>query len=387
MDFADRLGRIPPYLFAKIDDAVARKRSEGVDVISLGIGDPDLPTPENIVSVMQDAVANPAYHTYPSYEGMPSFREAVASWYKRRFGVDLDPETEVLTLIGSKEGVGHTPLAFVNPGDAVLVSNPGYPVYRIGTILADGVPVDLPLQKENNFLPDLTAVDEKDAKAAKLMYINYPSNPTAACADKKFFSEVVEFAREHDIIVCHDAPYSEVAFDGYRAPSFLEVDGAKEVGIEFHSLSKTYNMTGWRIGSASGNADVIAGLGKVKQNIDSGAFEAVQVAGVEALTGPQDAVKEGNRILQERRDLMVEGLRGLGWDVKKPKATFYLWIPVPTKESSIDFAARVLDETGVVVTPGVGFGSYGEGYVRVSLTQKTERLREALERLKKLKKI
>jgi LL-diaminopimelate aminotransferase len=315
---------------------------------------------------------------------MMEFRVAAAGWYKKRFGVDLDPSKEVLTLIGSKEGIGHTPLAFVNPADVVLYTDPGYPVYKIGTILADGVPQPIPLTSENKFLPDFSKIPKAKLKKAKLLFINYPNNPTAAVADKKFLAEAVDFARENKILVCHDAPYSEITFDGFRAPSILEVEGSMEVAIEYHSLSKTYNMTGWRIGWACGNADAIKGLGKVKQNVDSGAFDAVQEAGVEALNGPQDEYKKNLRTWESRRNLMVAGLSKLGWKVEKPKATFYLWAPVPTKEKSIDFARRVLDECGVVLTPGVGFGEYGEGYVRMALSQTEKRLKEALDRLGKL---
>jgi len=384
MKYAERISRIPPYLFAEIDAAIAGKKKEGVDVISLGIGDPDIPTPKNIVEAGKLALENPANHQYPSYAGMLSFREAAAGWYKKRFNVDLDAEKQVVTLIGSKEGIGHTPLAFVNPGDAVLYTDPGYPVYKIGTILADGGPVPIPLLAENDFLPDLSAIPKEKVDKAKLFFLNYPNNPTTACASLEFFGEVVEFAKENNILVCHDAPYSEITYDGYKAPSILEVDGAMDVAIEYHSLSKTYNMTGWRIGWACGNAEAIAGIGKVKQNVDSGAFQAVQEAGIEALNGSQNGYTESMKVWESRRDMMVAGLNKLGWSVEKPKATFYLWIPVPTGEPSIDFAKKVLDECGVVVTPGVGFGQAGEGYIRMALTQNEARLTEALERLEKL---
>ena len=385
MDYAHRIGEIPPYLFAEIDKAIAGKKAQGVDVISLGIGDPDNPTPENIINALRKASEKPENHKYPSYAGMTEFRSAAADYIKKRFNVTLNPEEEVLTLIGSKEGIAHIPLAFINPGDTVLCSNPGYPVYEIGTILAGGTPIPVPLTKENDFKPDLSSIDSETALKAKLMHVNYPNNPTAATADKKFYEELIDFARENGIIICHDAAYSEVCFDDYQAPSFLEEDGAKEVGIEFHSLSKTYNMTGWRIGFAAGNKDIIEGLGKVKQNIDSGAFNAIQEAGIEALTGPQESVAENNRIIEKRRDLMVKGLGQLGWEVPTPKATFYLWVPVPEKDyTSIEYSKKVLDETGVVVTPGVGFGEYGEGYIRISLTQGRDRLEEALERLSKI---
>ena len=383
METSERIKEIPPYLFAEIDRAIERKKAAGVDVISLGIGDPDIPTPKNIIERLCTAAHDPKNHRYPSYNGMFSYREAVAKWYKRRFNVTLDANKEVVALIGSKEGIAHVPLAFVNPGDVVLYTDPGYPVYKIGTILAGGKPVAMPLLEENDFLPDLEKIDPKTRKAAKLMHLCYPNNPTAAVASKEFFKEIVDFARDNEIIVCHDAPYSEIAFDGYRAPSFLETPGAKEVGIEFHSLSKTYNMTGWRIGMASGNSDVISGIGKIKENVDSGAFQAVQEAGIEALTGP--SIAKNVKIFTERRDLMVDGLNDLGFEVNKPKATFYLWFRIPkTYKKSMEFSADLLNKTGVVMTPGNGFGEAGEGYVRCALTQSKERLEEALGRIKKM---
>lgn len=383
MEYSKRIQKIPPYLFAEIDRAIDEKRNEGVDVISLGIGDPDLPTPKNIIDALHNAAQDPENHRYPSYVGMLRFREAVAEWYKRRFNVSLNPEGEVVTLIGSKEGIGHIPLAFTNPGDINLVPSPAYPVYRIGTILADGIPRDMPLLEENGFKPDLSKIPAGDAKRARLMFINYPNAPTTATAEKEFFKEVIDFAKDNDVIVCHDNPYSEMTFGGYKAPSFLEFQGAKDVGIEFHSLSKTYNMTGWRIGFVSGNADVLAGLGKVKENIDSGAFQAVQFAGIEALEGPQDSVAKNMKILQERRDIMVDGLNEIGFDVNRPKATFYLWFKIPSSyKSSVEFSQTLLDKTGVVMTPGVGFGEHGEGYVRCAITQNKERLQEVIKRIK-----
>ncbi len=383
MRYASRIKKIPPYLFAEIDRAIAAKRSEGVDVISLGVGDPDIPTPANIVEKIKEAVDDSLNHRYPSYNGMLSFRTAAAGWYKRRFGVSFDPESEVIALIGSKEGIAHIPLAFIDSGDVALVPDPAYPVYKIGTVLADGVPVEMPLLEENGFKPDLGSIDKKTAQKAKLLFLNYPNNPTSATAGLDFFKEVVDFAQDNDVVICHDAPYTEVVFGGYKSKSFMEVRNAKEVGVEFHSLSKTYNMTGWRIGFVVGNSEVIAGLGKIKENIDSGAFQAVQYAGIEALEGPQDAVRENMKVFEQRRDLMVEGFQDLGWDVSKPKATFYLWFKIPASyTSSMDFASDLLDNAGVVLTPGVGFGRYGEGYVRCSLTQSMERLKEALERIK-----
>lgn len=382
MDFAKRISQLPPYLFAEIDRKIAWAKSQGVDVISLGIGDPDIPTPPHIVEALQEEARNPQNHRYPSYEGLPEFREAVAEWYQKRFGVTLDPKKEVVSLIGSKEGIAHIPLCFVDPGDITLVPDPGYPVYRIGTLLAGGQAFPMPLLEENGFLPDLEMIPEDVRHKAKILYINYPNNPTAATAPLEFFERVVDFARRYDIVVCHDAAYSEVAFDGYKAPSFLETRGAKDVGIEFHSLSKTFNMTGWRIGWACGNADVIEALGRVKTNIDSGVFQAIQYAGIAALRGPAAPVQEASRIYQRRRDVVIEGLRELGWDIAPPKASFYIWARVPRGFDSIGFASHLLERAGVVVTPGVGYGIYGEGYFRISLTLKEERIREALSRMK-----
>jgi len=380
--YADRINSLPPYLFAAIDKAKAEVINKGVDVINLGIGDPDMPTPPHIVEAMKKSLDNPARHRYPSYEGMPSFRNAAAQWYKRIMNVTLNPEDEVLTLIGSKEGIAHIPLAFLNPGDVSLVPDPGYPVYNIGSILASAKPFKMPLLAENEFLPDLDAIPKDIAKKAKLMFLNYPNNPTSATASFKFFEEVVDYAHENDIIVVHDDAYSEMTFDGYKAPSFLNVSGAKDVGIEMHSLSKTYNMTGWRLGFAVGNRDILAGLGKVKTNVDSGAFESVQEAGIAALTGPQDCVASMNKIYRERRDALLTGLGELGLDVKPPKATFYVWAQVNGKAS--DFSTMLLEKAGIVATPGNGFGEYGEGYMRFALTQSVERINEAVERMRKL---
>ena len=379
---ADRLKQLPPYLFKEIDRKKAEVRARGVDIIDLGVGDPDLPTPPHIIEAGQRAMADPAHHRYPSYSGMNGFKVAAAGWYQKRFKVELDETTEVVSLIGSKEGIAHFPLAFVNPGDVALVPTPAYPVYHIGTLFAGGESYSMPLLSENGFLPDLNAIPESVADRARVMFINYPNNPTAAVADRTFFEEVIGFARQHGVIVCHDAAYTEMAFDGYRPLSFLEVDGAKEVGVEFHSLSKTYNMTGWRIGFAVGNAEGIEALGAVKSNIDSGVFEAVQMAGIEALTGDQWCVREMVQIYTRRRDLLIEGLRDCGFEVKPPKATFYLWIKVPEGYTSAGLTARLLEDAGLVVTPGNGFGEPGEGYFRIALTQTRERLTEAITRLK-----
>ena len=378
---ADRLKQLPPYLFAELDRKKAEARERGVDVIDLGVGDPDLSTPDNIIDRLAEASRVPAHHRYPSYTGMNSFREAVARWYKQRAGVDLDPLQEVVSLIGSKEGIAHIPLAFINPGDVALVPSPAYPVYAIATMFAGGTPYEMPLLKENGFLPDLSIIPAEVLVSAKMMFINYPNNPTAALATKDFFKAVVEFAQQHNIMICHDFAYSEMAFDGYVPPSFLETPGAKEVGIEFHSLSKTYNMTGWRIGWAAGNADIIGGLGRIKSNIDSGIFEAIQIAGIEALEGDQQCLADMREIYTERRDILVAGLKKLGINVEPPKATFYVWFEAPSGYDSSSFAALLLEKAGIVATPGNGFGDPGEGYVRMALTVSKERLQEAVERI------
>lgn len=376
--FAKRIDNLPPYLFARIDEMKAKKRAEGVDVIDLGVGDPDLPTPPHIVQALIDAAKDPDNHHYPSYLGMQAYREAVAGWYQRRFSVDLDPATEIISLMGSKDGVAHIPEALVNPGDYVLVPSPGYPVYSTGALFSEGKVHEMPLLQENAFLPVLEDIPKEVAKASRLMWINYPNNPTSAIAPPKFFDEVVEFAREHNIVVVSDNAYSEVSFDGYKAPSFLEADGASEVGIEMHSLSKTYNMTGWRIGMAVGNKDIIRGLGIVKTNIDSGTFNPVQHAAIAALSGPQDCVADACAIYQERRDVLVNGLQKLGFEIEAPKATFYVWLKV---NDSMAVAAKMLNDVGIVVTPGIGFGTSGEGYVRFAITRSVDRIRQAIERM------
>jgi LL-diaminopimelate aminotransferase len=380
--WANRIEQLPPYLFAEIDLKTNELKSRGVDVIDLGIGDPDIPTPSNIINALKAAADNPENHRYPSYVGMLSFREAVSGWYYKRFGVNLEAQSEVLTLIGSKEGIAHAPLAFIDPGDIVLIPNPGYPVYRVATTFAGGAPYDMPLLRENDFLPDLDSIPENVRRQAKMMFLNYPNNPTTAVTGKDFFEKVVDFASRNDILVCHDAAYTEIAFDGLKPPSFLEVDGAQEVGIEFHSLSKTFNMTGWRLGFCVGNKKAIAGLGKIKTNIDSGAFQAIQHAGIEALNNYTLGIEERKTIYEERRDIFCKGLEEVGLNYYPPKATFYVWFEVPEGVSSKDYASKILTKTGIVVTPGTGFGVYGEGYIRVSITIGTERLSEAVKRLK-----
>jgi LL-diaminopimelate aminotransferase len=379
--YSARIENLPPYLFARIDAMKAEKVRQGVDVIDLGIGDPDLPTPPHIVEALCEAARDPANHHYPSYAGMPAFRSAVADWYRARFGVTLDPATEVLALMGSKDGIAHIPEAFVNRGDIVLAPDPGYPVYRTSTLFAEGQAYGIPLLAEHDFLPVLEDIPAIIAEKARLMFLNYPNNPTSAIAPSSFFAEVVDFARDHGIVVVHDNAYSEIAYDGYRAPSFLETDGAMEVGIEMHSLSKTYNMTGWRIGMACGNAEVIAGLSRIKTNVDSGVFNAVQHAGIRALSGPQDVVQENCAIYQERRDVLVSGLRSLGFEVRVPKATFYVWMHTG---DGMECARRLLDEAGVVATPGIGFGDAGKEYVRFAITRSVERIEQALGRIREV---
>jgi len=387
IEYADRIKQLPPYLFAAIDAKKAEVQAQGVDVIDLGVGDPDMPTPAHIVQSLQLAATNADNHQYPSYVGMLSFRKAVADWFLRRFGVSFDPATEVVSLIGSKEGIAHMPLAFIDPGDYVLVPDPGYPVYAIATSFAGGVPYMMPLKAENSFLPDLDSIPAEIAQKAKLMFINYPNNPTGAVADIDFYLKVIEFAARYNIIVCHDAAYTEMAYDGYKPLSFLEVPGARDVGIEFHSLSKTYNMTGWRIGFAIGNPELVAGLGKVKTNIDSGAFQAIQEAAITALSSDQLCVREMCDIYRRRRDLMVSFLIKAGFTLASPRATFYLWINNPEGMTSAQVSAMFLEKAGVVVTPGNGFGDAGEGYFRISLTVSEERLNEAGERIVKVLKV
>ncbi|MBX6770579.1 MAG: LL-diaminopimelate aminotransferase [Chloroflexi bacterium] len=380
-EVARRLAALPPYLFVEIDRKRREAIARGIDVINLSIGDPDLPTPPPIVRALARAARDPANHRYPESEGLERFRQAVSDWYRRRFGVELSPQREVLTLIGAKEGIGHLPLAVVNPGDIVLIPDPAYPVYRAGTIFAGGTPYEMPLRRENGFLPDLGAIPRSVLERARLMFLNYPNNPTGAVAPVSFYEEVVEFARRHNIIVAQDNTYSEICFDGYRPPSFLQVPGAKDVGIEFHSLSKTFNMTGWRIACAVGRAEVIEALRMVKSNLDSGAFQAVQEAGIVALSMAEEISRRNSAIYQRRRDVLVRGLRKVGLEVDAPRATFYVWLRVPPGQDSAGFVARLIETAGIVATPGSGFGKEGEGYVRFALTAPIPRLREAIGRL------
>ncbi|MDA8091858.1 MAG: LL-diaminopimelate aminotransferase [Nitrospiraceae bacterium] len=383
VEYAERLRHLPPYLFAEIDRLKREEVKKGADLIDLSIGDPDLPTPKHIVESLKRASEKPEHHRYPSYEGMLSFRQAVAGWYNRRFGVHLDPLTEVLSLIGSKEGIGHIPLAFTGPGDVVLYTSPGYPVYPVGALFAGAEGYPLPLLESNNFLPELASIPEDVLKRARLLFINYPNNPTGATADEDFFKKVVEFAGRHNIIVCHDAAYSEIYYDGKKPASFLQTPGAKDVGIEFHSLSKTYNMTGWRLGFAVGHRGVIAGLGKIKTNLDSGVFQAVQEAGISALNTEDADLSSIRQTYQQRRDALYTGLTEQGIHVIKPEAAFYLWARCPKGFDSRSFASHLLEKAAVVATPGVGFGQPGEGYIRFALTVPVERIGEAVRRIGK----
>ena len=385
-EFSERLAKLPPYLFAEIDKAKRQAKAKGRDIVDLGIGDPDLPTPGHIIKALHRASLEPDNHHYALDSGMPQLRQAIAKWYKKRFKVELDPDTEVLPLIGSKEGIAHIPLAFINPGDYVLVPDPCYPPYKNGTVFAGGMPYLMPLLAENDFLPDLDRIDPTVSNKAKMMFINYPNNPTGAVADEEFYKKTLDFAHRNNILICSDAAYSEVCYDKYRPVSILQVVGARDRAIEFHSLSKTYNMTGWRIGWACGNKKAIQGLAKVKSNIDSGIFQAVQLAGIAALEGPQEPVVRANKTYKERRDALVNGLNSLGWKVSKPKATFYVWAKVFPGYNSASLAKALLEKADIIVTPGNGFGRYGEGYIRMALTVPRDRIKTAVQRIKKFLK-
>ncbi|MFA6217225.1 MAG: LL-diaminopimelate aminotransferase [Candidatus Omnitrophota bacterium] len=383
-EISKRLKQLPAYLFLEIDKAKRQARKEGRDIIDLGIGDPDQPTPKFIIKALFKAAQDPVNHRYALDQGMPALRQAISKWYKTRFNVILEPDSEILPLIGSKEGIAHFPFAFLNQGDYSLVPDPCYPPYKGGTILAGGKPYLLPLLEKNGFLFDLKKIPLSIRKKAKILYMNYPNNPTGATCSIDFYKKVIDFAHTYKIIVISDLAYSEIAYDGYKPKSFLEIDGAREIGIEFHSLSKTCNMTGWRIGWACGNKRLVSALAKVKSNIDSGIFSAIQVAGVIALEGQSEHSEHMCQLYQARRDILVSGLTALGWDVKKPRATFYVWAKIPEKNKSIDFAQEILKKTNIVVTPGVGFGKYGEGYIRFALTVNKERMKEAVGRLRSL---
>jgi len=381
MKFSRRMEKLKPYLFVEINKKIAEKKARGEEVISFAIGDPDIPTPPHVIERLCQAAHDPANHRYPETAGLPELCQAIAGWYQRRFNVSLDPETEVLPLIGSKEGIGHIAFCFIDQNDIALVPDPAYPVYSISTLLAGGQPYYLALKEENNFLPDLDSISNDVLRKAKLLWINYPNNPTGAVAGLDFYNKVVEFARQYDIAVCHDGPYSEVAFDGYQPASFLQANGAKAVGVEFQSLSKIYNMTGWRIGMVVGNAKMIDALRRLKSNLDSGIPQAIQYAAIAALTGPQECIAEHNTVYQRRRDLVIKVLTKIGLKVTVPKASFYVWAEVPNGYNSVDFTADLLDQVGVAVTPGVGYGQSGEGYVRLSLTVPDAALEKGLLRL------
>ncbi|HXG36930.1 MAG TPA: LL-diaminopimelate aminotransferase [Dehalococcoidia bacterium] len=385
MKLSKRIEKLPPYLFVEISRKIAQKRAQGIDVISFAIGDPDIPTPRHILDALHEAAEDPANHRYPETEGLPELRQAIAGWYERRFGVKLDPEKEVLPLIGSKEGIAHIALCLIDPGDLALVPDPGYPVYSVGTMFAGGDVYYLPLEEENGFLVDLDAIPPDIARKAKVLWINYPNNPTAAVADLDFFQRVVDFAQKYEVVVCHDGPYSEVSFDGFVPPSFLQAEGAMDVGIEFHSLSKSYNMTGWRIGMAVGNAQLVDALMRVKSNLDSGIAQAIQKMAIAALEGPQEVIAEHDRVYQRRRDRLVEALTQLGLHVLPSKASLYVWARINNGMTSAQFTEYLLEEANVVVTPGAGYGPSGEGYIRLSLTTPDDRLEEGVERIRALK--
>jgi len=386
MQVSQRINKLPPYLFVEINRKIAEKRSKGEDIISFAIGDPDIPTPEHIIDALCRSAHDPVNHRYPETDGLYELREAIAFWYKKRFDVVLDPKDEVLPLIGSKEGIGHISFCYIDSGDIALVTDPGYPVYSISTMLAGGDTYFLPLKQENDFLLKFNDIDKEVAKKAKILWINYPNNPTGAVADLDFFESAVRFAKENDLVLCHDAPYTEVAFDGYCPPSLMQVSGARDVGVEFHSLSKTYNMTGWRIGMVVGNSKIVNALFRFKSNLDSGIPQAIQRAAIEALTGPQDYVQQRNAVYQKRRDILVESLNDIGLAVSPPKAAFYIWAKIPEGYTSVEFTTELLDKTGVAVTPGVGYGSAGEGYVRLSITLPDKRLEEGIKRLRNWRK-
>ncbi|MDP2233797.1 MAG: LL-diaminopimelate aminotransferase [Actinomycetota bacterium] len=382
MRTADRISNLPPYLFAEIDRKKEAKVAQGIDVISLGIGDPDMPTPENIVRAMQKATENPANHQYPSYFGAKRYREACSTWLKGRFDVDADPNDEVLALIGSKEGIAHVFLAFVDPGDYTLVPGAGYPVYHTGGILCGGQTWWMPMTEENDFLADFESTPPEVLAKAKMMFLSYPNNPTSAIATPEYFDKAIAFARKHDLLLIHDNAYSEIGFDGYRPTSLLERPGAKDVAIELFSCSKAYNMTGWRIAFAAGNKDAIKALGTVKSNIDSGAFTAVQDAAIEAMSGPQDIVFEMSEVYQRRRDIVLDALGKIGIEARVPKGTIYVWAKIPAGYDSASFATKILEEANVIVAPGNAYGPSGEGYIRISLATPDDRLAEAIERIK-----
>ncbi len=383
MEVADRLKSIPPYVFAEIGKKAKALAQTGVDVIDLGIGAPDQPTPKHILEAMHAAIDNPVNHRYPPFGGTPAYKEAVGKWFNKRFGISLDPATEITSLIGGKEGLHHLILAYIGTGDIALVPDPAYPVYKTSTVLAGGTPHFMPLTPEKDFLPDLSAIPDSVAQKAKLLLINYPNNPTAGVANLAFFEQVVAFCKKHDILLCHDNSYSEMTYDGYKAPSILEVKGAKDIAIELHTLSKTHNMTGWRIGFAVGNKEAVANLAKIKSNVDTDVFGAIQAAAIAGLNGPTDHIEYCNKLYVERRDLAVKRLGELGWQVKPIKATFYMWLRTPEGMSSEEFSNHMLNTAGIVVPPGNAYGPGGEGFFRISLCTDKNRLSEAFDRMAK----
>lgn len=379
-----RLQALPPYIFAELDRLKAAARERGVDVIDLGMGNPDRPSPPAVVEAAVSAMRDPANHRYPTFDGRPQLRRAIADWYAARYGVSLDPDREVLPLIGSKEGLAHLALAYINPGDVSLVPSPSYPVHTRGTILAGGHIESLPLSAAGDWQVDFDAIPPDAARRARLMFFNYPNNPTAATAERPLYERALRFAQESDTLLVHDMAYAELAFDGHRPTSLLEIPGARDYGVEFHTFSKTFSMAGWRVGFVVGNARMIQALLKVKSNMDYGLFPAVQEAAIAALQLPHTEVEAVIDMYRERRDVVVDGLQAIGYDVKRPKATMYVWVPVPAGQTAASFASRLIDEAGVVVTPGTAFGHCGEGHVRISLIVPPDRLREAIARIGQL---
>lgn len=382
MKRSERLDKIPPYLFAEIDRKIAEAKAKGIDIISLGIGDPDTPTIPTVVEEMHKAIDDAKNHDYPPYDGTEQFKTSAANWMKQRFGVDLDAKTQILANIGSKESIAHVFFAYVDEGDYTLIPDPGYPVYKNATIFAGGTPYSMPLLAENNFLPDFDKIPEDIAKKAKLMFLNYPNNPTAAVCDLEFWKKAVDYCKKYDILLCSDQAYCEMTYEGYVAPSVLQVEGAEDIAIEFFSHSKSYNMTGWRVGFVAGNKEAIKALGTIKNNIDSGVFKAIQQAASKAFEAPKEQIAKLNLMYKERKDAMEAGLKELGWDVNPSKATFYLWLPVPKGFTSEEFATVMLEKAGIVVPPGNGYGKYGEGYFRIALTKDVETIKKALLRMK-----
>ncbi len=378
----ERIKRIPPYIFAEIDKKKAEAKAKGMDIVDLGIGDPDLPTPDFILDKMAEAIRKPQNHDYPPYQGTPAFRESVAQWFEGRFGVSLNPETEVLSLIGSKEGIAHSFLSFMDPGDIAIVPDPGYPAYAVSALIAGGEPYYVQVNEENNYEPDLDSIPQEIIDKSTLIFLNFPGNPTGSLASDAFYEKAIAWAKKHNILICNDLAYSEVYYDGEKPRSILEFPGAMDIAIEFHSLSKTFNMTGWRVGMVVGNEEAVQTLGKIKTNMDSGVFKAIQETAAYALLNGDEFIASQNKIYQERRDIIVNGLRECGWDIQAPKATFYIWLPVPEGKKSQDFTIELLEKTGVLVVPGTGYGPNGEGYFRISITTSNDRLEEAIKRFK-----